>query len=153
VVRGTDKAIWDRLKLIPFNVRIPEEQQDRKLLSKLKTELPGILAWAVRGCLEWQAEGLGVPEEVRNATGNYQSEMDVLANFIADACMLTSDARAGATSLFQAYKRWCDDNGERCGSQRGFSASLTERGFFKRRSGKTGTEEWQGIGRAEGTNY
>ncbi len=153
VVRGTDKAIWDRLKLIPFNVRIPEEQQDHKLLSKLKTELPGILAWAVRGCLEWQAEGLGVPEEVRNATGNYQSEMDVLANFIADACMLTSDARAGATSLFQAYKRWCDDNGERCGSQRGFSASLTERGFFKRRSGKTGTEEWQGIGRAEGTNY
>jgi putative DNA primase/helicase len=153
VVRGTDKAIWDRLKLIPFDVRIPEEQQDCKLLSKLKTELPGILAWAVCGCLEWQAEGLGVPEEVRNATGNYQSEMDVLANFIADACVLTPDARAGATSLFQAYKRWCDDNGERCGSQRVFSASLTERGFFKRRSGKTGTEEWQGIGRAEGTNY
>jgi putative DNA primase/helicase len=153
VVRGTDKAIWDRLKLIPFDVRIPEEQQDRKLLSKLKAELPGILAWAVRGCLEWQEKGLGVPDEVRDATGNYQSEMDMLANFIADACVLKSDAQASATSLFQAYRRWCDDNGERCCNQRGFSASLTERGFYKRRTGKTGTEAWQGIGRAEGSNY
>jgi len=111
VVRGTDKAIWDRLKLIPFDVRIPEEKQDRKLLSKLKAELPGILAWAVRGCLEWQAEGLGVPDEVRNATGDYQSEMDVLAAFIADCCVLTPNAQASATSLYQSYKRWCDDSG------------------------------------------
>jgi putative DNA primase/helicase len=153
VVRGTDKAIWDRLKLIPFDVRIPEDKQDRKLLSKLKAELPGILAWAVRGCLEWQSEGLGIPIEVRNATGAYQSEMDVLAAFIADACVITPGARAGAASLFQSFKRWCDVTGERCGNQRAFSASLTERGFFKRRTGKTGAEEWQGIGRAEGTIY
>jgi putative DNA primase/helicase len=153
VVRGTDKAIWDRLKLIPFDVRIAEEKQDRKLLSKLKAELPGILAWAVRGCLEWQAEGLGVPEEVRNATGDYQSEMDVLAAFIADCCVLTPNAQASATSLYQSYKRWCDDNGEKWSNQRVFGSSLAERGFEKRRSGATGAYVWYGIGRAEGTNY
>jgi putative DNA primase/helicase len=153
VVRGTDRAIWDRLKLIPFDVRIPENEQDRKLLSKLKAELPGILAWAVRGCLEWQKEGLGVPEEVRNATGAYQSEMDVLAGFIADACVLTASAQASATSLYQSYKRWCDDNGEKWSNQRVFGSSLAERGFEKRRSGATGAYVWYGIGRAEGTNY
>jgi putative DNA primase/helicase len=153
VVRGTDRAIWDRLKLIPFDVRIPENEQDRKLLSKLKEELPGILAWAVRGCLEWQKEGLGVPDEVRNATGAYQSEMDVLAGFIADACVLTASAQASATSLYQSYKRWCDDNGEKWSNQRVFGSSLAERGFEKRRSGATGSYVWYGIGRAEGTNY
>jgi len=153
VVRGTDRAIWDRLKLVPFDVRIPENEQDRKLLSKLKEELPGILAWAVRGCLEWQKEGLGVPEEVRNATGAYQSEMDVLAGFMADCCVQTANAQASATSLYLSYKRWCDDNGEKWTNQRVFGSSLAERGFEKRRSGATGSYVWYGIGRAEGTNY
>jgi len=58
VVRGTDHAIWRRIKLVPFTVTIPDHQQDRDLPNKLKGELSGILNWAVMGCTEWQAEGL-----------------------------------------------------------------------------------------------
>ena len=74
VIHGTDLAIWRRIRLIPFLVTIPEEKQDRELVSKLKEELPGILNWAIKGCLAWQKDGLGVPEEVKAATDEYRKE-------------------------------------------------------------------------------
>src|SRR5262249_35064790 len=77
-IRGTENAIWNRTKLIPFSVSIPENEIDKTLLDKLKNEAPGILAWAVRGCLDWQQQGnLGEPDSVRKATSSYRDEMDV----------------------------------------------------------------------------
>src|SRR5206468_6004458 len=65
VIKGTDEAVWDRIRLIPFTVRIPEAQQDKHLIEKLKAEEPGIISWAVEGCLAWQRDGLGLAESVR----------------------------------------------------------------------------------------
>ena len=59
VVRGTDHAVWRRIKLVPFTVTIPEAEKDKNLPEKLKAESPGILKWAVGGCLDWQRDGLG----------------------------------------------------------------------------------------------
>jgi hypothetical protein len=95
-IRGTDAAIWRRIRLVPWTVSIPPAQQDKKLPEKLRSELPGILAWVVRGCLQWRRKGLQAPEEVRQATGNYRSEMDVLAAFLEEYCILRSDAMAFA---------------------------------------------------------
>ncbi|MCZ6625864.1 MAG: phage/plasmid primase, P4 family, partial [Deltaproteobacteria bacterium] len=61
VIRGTDSAIWRRIRLVPFTVTFPEDEQDKKLPEKLKAELPGIFNWTVQGCLAWQREGLGIP--------------------------------------------------------------------------------------------
>lgn len=85
-IKGTDLAIWRRVKLIPFTETIPEDRQDRKLPEKLRAEAPGILAWAVRGCLDWQREGLGIPDEVRTATQAYRQEEDIVGQFIAECC-------------------------------------------------------------------
>src|SRR5690606_13257700 len=60
-VHGTDFAIWRRLQLVPFGVKFEGERKDKTLPAKLLAELPGILAWCVRGCLEWQERGLGPP--------------------------------------------------------------------------------------------
>jgi putative DNA primase/helicase len=60
-IHGTDEGIWRRLRLVPFTVQIPTEEQDRDLLVKLRAELPGILRWAVEGCLDWQRNGLKPP--------------------------------------------------------------------------------------------
>src|SRR5215218_11171243 len=78
-IRGTDNAIWRRIRLIPFTETLPPAEQDKKLPEKLRSELSGILAWCVEGCLEWRREDLQAPDEVRRATGEYRAEMDVLA--------------------------------------------------------------------------
>src|SRR5215208_7353338 len=141
-VRGTDHAIWRRLKLVPFHVKIPEDEKDRELPRKLQAELPGILAGIVCGCLDYQREGLGVPEEVRDATEGYRSEMDVLAAFLEERCVVNQRASAGASALYGAYKEWCADAGEAAISQRKFGRQLGERGFVK---DKSGTIIWHGI--------
>ena len=74
IVRGTDHGIWRRVKLVPFTVTVPAEEQDKRLAEKLTAEAAGILAWAVRGCLDWQSDGLGEPEEVKAATKEYPTK-------------------------------------------------------------------------------
>ena len=110
-IRGTDYAIWRRIRLVPFEVTIPESERDKKLSQKLKEEAEGIFAWAVQGCILWQRHGLGEPEEVRTATDNYREEMDTQAEFIKDCCVLRADAKISRKDLFDAYVAWC--HGER----------------------------------------
>jgi len=152
-VRGTDHAIWRRIKLVPFEVKIPEGEKDTNLPAKLREELPGILAWIVAGCLDYQREGLGEPDEVRAATETYRAEMDVLAAFIEDRCAVNEKAEVPATRLFNAYKDWARDSDEEELKQRTFGMRLKERGFenFKYTSGPNKDRSgWRGIGlRAE----
>jgi putative DNA primase/helicase len=145
-VRGTDTAIWRRIRLIPFTETIPPDEQDKKLPEKLRSELPGILAWAVEGCLEWQRQGLQAPDEVRRATGEYRAEMDVLGAFLQDCCEKGAEHSTPARSLYDAYKLWCEENGERYETQRRFAGQLKDRGAFeRRRSGPNGSYEWHGL--------
>jgi putative DNA primase/helicase len=149
VVRGSDHGIWRRIKLIPFEVRVPESEQDKKLPEKLSAEASGILAWLVRGCLDWQENGLGEPDEVIAATDAYRSEMDVLAAFIDDRCVVAPNAEATAKDLWGAWKSWADEAGEHVGTQKAFGGRLTERGFesFKFTSGPYKDRKgWRGIG-------
>jgi putative DNA primase/helicase len=143
-IRGTDAAIWRRIRLVPWTVSIPPAEQDKKLPEKLRSELPGILAWIVQGCLEWRRKGLQAPEEVRQATGDYRSEMDVLAAFLEECCILRSDAMVSAKNLYIAYKEWCEANGEPVEKQRRFGMRLTERGLRRQKVG--GVYRWYGIG-------
>ena len=136
VIRGTDLAIWRRIRLIPFTVSIPDDRQDKKLPEKLHAELPGILAWAVRGCLAWQKDGLVQPEEIIKATGDYQTEMDTLAMFLSDCCIEKRGDELPASRLYSAYRSWAEKNGEHPMTQTAFGRKLGERGFDSYRSGK-----------------
>jgi putative DNA primase/helicase len=145
VISGTDEGIWRRIDEVPFTVTIPEVQQDKELIDKLRKELPGILAWAVRGCLEWQNQGLNEPPEVRAATASYRSEMDIVESFINERCVLSSRAKANVTDLYEAFTDWCANNGEQ---QRlkstDFAGRLAKRGFKKDRDGRKGIM-WLGL--------
>ncbi len=110
-VRGTDHAIWRRMCLLPFEVTIPVEQRDKQLVPKLITEAPGILAWAVRGCLEWQRTGLGVAKAITMATDNYQADQDAIGQWIADECTLVASAFTPGAALYDSYKTWCRSTG------------------------------------------
>ena len=146
-IRGTDNAIWDRIRLIPFDQRIPDAEQDRDLGHRLAAELPGILAWAVEGCLAWQQglrDGLGAPDAVRQATEAYRSSMDVLAAWLDDCCVVDKRVRGPAGALYESYKGWCETNGERHLPQRTFGQRLAERGFESVK-GTGGKRFWNGI--------
>ena len=145
VIRGTDEAIWRRIHLIPFTVTIPKSEQDKSLPQKLSRERCGILSWALRGCLEWQIKGLGVPEEVADATNTYRGEMDTIADFLGDSCIQEPRARVTIGKLYETYKQWCDENGEKALSRKRLSSLLKDRGF-ENRPRSDGRYEWIGIG-------
>ena len=143
-IRGGDHAIWRRIRLLPFTVTIPDAEQDRQLSDKLEAERAGILAWAVRGCLAWRREGLGLPEAVRAATEAYRADMDVLGDFLSDRCVVEPDeAQVGAGELFDAYESWCRTTGEKPLTARSFGLRLKDRGLTPART-KQG-RLWTGL--------
>jgi putative DNA primase/helicase len=128
-IRGTDFAIWRRVRLIPFDVTITAEQADRDLPKKLRAELPGILSWAVEGCQMWLMDGLRPPERVLAATADYKSESDTIAAFIEDCCEVDGAYTEPGGKLYQAYTRWAKDNGEYVITNTKFGRDLTDRGY------------------------
>lgn len=126
IIRGTDTGIWRRVHLIPFTVTIPEHKVDKHLGHHLRAELPGILRWAVEGCLMWQREGLKKPKAVEEAVKEYRGEMDVVAAFL-DACCVVGSGREKTTDLYQAYTQWADENNEYKMSSRKFGQELAKR--------------------------
>ena len=129
VIRGTDYAIWRRIRMIPFGVTIPPAEQDPNLGDKLRAELPGILAWAVRGCLEWQRVGLAVPAKIKRATEEYQAEMDIIGQFLDERTITSDLISATSGELHAAYKAWCEEYGETSVGNARFSRLLEQRGI------------------------
>ena len=131
------------MKLIPFTVTIPNEEVDPDLPSKLEAELPGILAWAVKGCLDWQRYGLREPDAVTTATASYRHEQDILGDFIEDCCILELLASIPKADLKDEYHKWCQDNSVEPVSQRTFKVRLIEKGITESKSGSI--RYWKGI--------
>ena len=149
VIQGTDDAIWDRIRLIPFTQRFDGHKADPKLPDKLRHEIAGVFAWMVEGCLEWQEHGLQEPKTVTDATKQYREEMDTLASFLDEVCVMGPHHRVLAEKLYQRYAMWCDDSGERKDPKKAFVARLEERGFERRRETagvNKGRYIWLGIG-------
>jgi P4 family phage/plasmid primase-like protien len=143
VIRGTDHAVWRRIKMVPFTVTIPDEEKDKALPEKLKAELPGVLGWAVRGCLDWQRHGLGEPDEVRKATTEYQAEQDTVQGFLNECCFINSDARVKSSALLEAYHEW---SGDRLMTAPAFRERLKEKGYSAPTRGTGGAYYWNGLG-------
>ncbi|WP_066633945.1 phage/plasmid primase, P4 family [Desulfolucanica intricata] len=144
-IRGRDQGIWSRIMLIPFTVMIPPKERDKQLGEKLKKEGEAILAWAVKGCLAWQGEGLNPPEQVLEAVSEYQDETDRLSGFFEDCCSLNPQAKTTTKDLYSAYEMWCEDNGETPVKKNTFSKMLRERGYESIRIGHSGARGWSGI--------
>jgi putative DNA primase/helicase len=129
-VQGDDDAIWRRLRLIPFEVSF-RGREDKTLGGKLHAELPGILAWAVQGCREWQREGLPECAAVTAATQEYRADEDLLGAFLAERCDLTGWVEAA--DLRVAYVDFCKSLGERPLATSALGRRLKERGITRTR--------------------
>lgn len=143
---GRDYAIWRRIRLTPYTVTIPPSEQDKHLETKLAAELPGILAWAVQGCLEWQREGLGIPQAVADATAAYKAEMaSNVTAFINDQYDAGTTIRERAKEFYINYMEWCTSIGEEPVSQKIFKTNLLDMGLTQKRTSKNGGIEWHGL--------
>ncbi|MFA5111726.1 MAG: phage/plasmid primase, P4 family, partial [Desulfobaccales bacterium] len=149
-----DRAIWDRVLLIPFTQRFVDDpgpgelQRDPDIKQKLLSEASGILAWLVRGCLEWQRGGLRPPQTVKTQTEEYRREEDTVQQFLDDRCVTTGPGAAVCTTrageLYAAYKQWGQSSGLEVISSTAFGRRLGKLGYTKDKK-PTGLV-YQGIG-------
>ncbi len=144
-LRGVDEAIRRRLHLIPFTVTIPEAHRDHRLFETLKTEWPGILAWAIAGCLEWQRIGLNPPAAVRQATEAYITAEDAFATWLDECCERSASAQTETRELYASWMAWCDRTGEHSGTRKEFSQTIEDRGYRRRRIGHENKHGFQGL--------
>ncbi len=153
MIRGSDLAIWRRIRLLPFGETFVDADKaiegqkvkDPDLKMKLMEELPGILAWAVRGCSEWLTRGLVVPEAVEKATRLYQESQSPVTKFIAECCHVGRVWECGVGDLYEAYAFWCAGVEEDVLSKKRFGSTLDECGYVSRRDTTGNTRMRKGI--------
>jgi putative DNA primase/helicase len=150
IIKSSDNGIWRRTVLVDFPVSIPKAKQDPNLSKKLEAELPGILNWAIAGCLEWQKIGLAIPVSVTNDIAEYKEEMDWLGQWMSDCCAMGTSHTENATKLYLSYKAWSECNGMHPSTATAFGRRLLERGFTKNR--RTGGYWYTGLSISIPTN-
>ena len=136
---SVNEATRRRFHIIPFAATITDAEKDLDLGKKLKAEWPGILAWAIDGCLKWQATGLRKPKAVAEATEAYLVDEDKIGAWLSECCEKRSSAWTPSTEIFASWTRWAKAAGEDPGTQIKFVASLKARGYAKKRDRKDGT--------------
>lgn len=142
-LRGVNEAIRRRIHLVPFIVAIPPAERDKGLFNRLKPEWPGILNWAVEGCIEWQQIGLAAPGVVCAATEDYLQQQDAIGQWIEECCV-TGRTRWGiGANLWSSWKAWSDASREELGSRNEFSQALSELGYAAEKS--QGVRRHRGI--------
>ena len=127
----TDNSLgmWRRVLLVPFDVTIPENRRDPRLLEKLKTEGAGILNWALDGLRQWQRHGLQVPKKIDAATTAYRDEMDIIGEWIGEHCDTGAGCTAPKAKVYRAYHTWALGNGHHPLAQARLSRRLNDRGY------------------------
>lgn len=144
-IKGTDHAIWRRIRLIPFLNRLEGARIDKGLDVALAAEFSGILKWAVDGCLRWQQEGLEPPEAVVGATAAYREEQDTLADFFAECCRLAPGFTCTSSALYAKYVEWAKQAGDEPLSKRAFGLMVVDRGVQSTRLGHEAIRGYTGI--------
>jgi putative DNA primase/helicase len=106
-VKDDSYGFWRRVRIIPFLRTFGGSGANPHLREELAAEAPGILAWAVRGTLDWLKVGLQCPPRVFDATEAYKEAEDPLREFIQD-CLDTTDplSQTSSQKLYGVYRDW-----------------------------------------------
>ena len=142
---SNDAALWRRVQLVPFEVVIPEKDQDRELAEKIRDEeAPGVLRWIVEGALQWQEHGLDPPDVILEQTAAYRKAEDVIGNFIEECCVRNKAAKVKGGVFYTAFRDWCQSQGVRTVRGNDFASEIQGRGFGREKT-KAGAV-YHGIG-------
>lgn len=126
-ILGTDEGVWRRVKMVPFERSFRDKDADPHLGTKLTKEYEGVLKWLIQGCLAWQQRGLDAPKAVEVASSEYRSENDVMGQFIESECYVNPGIKTRFSDLYEAFVKWCDENGENAMNRKKAGQLLQER--------------------------
>ena len=127
-VKSGGDGFWRRLRKIDFRKTIPVEKRKENFAQLLiQEEGAGILQWMVDGAVRLTNQGFNEPESVKMATQSYRHEEDHIAKFIDEKTILADTASVTKTALFNAYRDWCIENGEKPISQNNLSREIKGR--------------------------
>jgi putative DNA primase/helicase len=110
-ILSQDIGVWRRVKLVPFEATFRGKNADPSLPATLREEAPGILAWAVRGAVEWAENGLQEPASVSSATQDYRESEDRLQEWITARLVRDPDSRVAPMAARRSYAEWAEDAG------------------------------------------
>ena len=150
-VAGNDPAVWRRMRVIPFDVTIPEAERDPGLGERLRLAADAVLSWAVAGWQDYQHRGMAAPEAVQAVTADYRKRSDAITRFIEERLLVNPHMWVSVADLWKAWESWATDDGAEPVSKRAFSEELDKRGWpdkVRRIAGRN-TKVRQGIGLAE----
>ena len=142
-IDADDHALWRRFRVVPFQVTFSGERRDSNLKHTLMGELPGILAWAVRGCLAWLADGggirgLGDSVSINKATAAHRSYGDDVGQFLSEHCHVPVPdgyPAARCAGVYQRYQQWARSQGLEAKTAKELRAELAYRGIERFKKG------------------
>lgn len=144
VIAGTDNGIWRRVILVPWTVTIAVGKRDKKLKEKLEQELPGILAWCMKGLHLFQEQGLSdLPKPLISSNEEYRKDSDIVGMWIDECCELHSECFTSNPDIYESYDKWAKSFGFRPLSQKSLAEKFKERGLVKGKG--SGERGWNGI--------
>ena len=129
----TDDTVFSsgRINVISFDKHFEPEDQDKQLKNKLRAEreLSGILNWCIQGLYMYRQQGFETPQAIRKATESYRADSDKIGNFISE-CLTKSGDNCKAKDVYEAYSKWCDENGFGTENKSNFFAELKTKNLF-----------------------
>jgi putative DNA primase/helicase len=137
--RGQDDGLWRRVKMIPFTRYFAPHERDYSLDAKLMAEAQGIAAWAVRGAVEWFANGLRDPEVITAASREYRETSDALAGFFPGVYVESPGSQVSGADAYNEYKDWCEAEGlpsKEVWTRRAFYDAMEERKVGRKKTNK-----------------
>ncbi len=139
-ISGTDKGIWRRTKLTPFNAKIDDSAKDTQFDKKLEAELPGILNWAIAGFKDWRQNGLIIPQVIKEAVIEYRYSEDDLGRFLDENVVFTTGESTNTKmvtqkELYSCFRYWAEQEGiKNTWSAKVFNKKISDRGIDQKRT-------------------
>ena len=145
-ISGTDRGLWRRIRTIPFDKVITEEEKDINLDSKIRAEYAGIVNWAVEGYRKWKEKGMKIAEKIKERTEEYKEESDVIGIFLDERCEKREGLILSTSETLSEIQRWTKENGTSQIKRHEFLEYMKRNGYERIRNGKDGKMYFSGIG-------
>lgn len=143
-VNDTSEGFWRKTKVIPFNRTFDYDERDKKLVNTLKSELPGIFNWALKGLKRLEHNGYFTEcEQIEDATLAYRDESDLPLQFINECCKRDGRCATSSSDLYHRYREWCKDSGYKASSSNRMGREWRRLGLRAQR--ENGKRIWTGV--------